>query len=221
MSKKIAAAKEHAAKVAAAHARAEADQASFLEREKVADAKRRQERAHRRVMDSERERNRQRKLNAVTGREWDSQKQEEDYNGSRGRGNFRGMHGGVTGQVRRGLEDSRWATAPEETPSSEPSESHHHRHHSPRGRGRGGRRGRGRGGHRGQEEGKPSQRQQEKPAAPALDSQADFPALPGEPKKSTSAGLSPEKETTSTTKPDPFSPLSPVGGSWADQVEEQ
>lgn len=179
------------------------------------------------MMDSERERNRQRKLNAVTGREWDSQKQEEDYNGSRGgRGNFRGMHGGVTGQVRRGLEDSRWATAPEETPSDEPSESHshhHHHNHSPRGRGRGGRRGgRGRGGHRGHDEGAPPQRQQEKPAAPALNSQAEFPALPGDSKKpSTSAALSPEKATTSTTKPDPLSPLSPVEGSWADQVESQ
>lgn len=76
----MAAAKENAAKKAAAHARAEADQASFMEREQIAAKKRREELASRRVMDKEREQNRQRKLKAQTGREWDSEKREDDYN---------------------------------------------------------------------------------------------------------------------------------------------
>lgn len=55
-------------------------------------------------MDSERERNRMRKLNALNGREWDATKQEEDYDPRGGKGQFRrGMHGGVSGHTRRDL----------------------------------------------------------------------------------------------------------------------
>ncbi|KAJ5387886.1 hypothetical protein N7509_010427 [Penicillium cosmopolitanum] len=102
LSKRIAAAKENAVKKAAAHARAQADQASFMEREQIAAKKRREELANRRVMDNEREQNRQRKLKAQTGREWDSQKREEDYNPRGGGSQFRrGMHGGVSGHTRK------------------------------------------------------------------------------------------------------------------------
>ncbi|KAJ5129482.1 uncharacterized protein N7515_005521 [Penicillium bovifimosum] len=108
LSKRIAAAKENALKKAAAHARAEADQASFMEREQEAAKKRREEAAHRQLMDNEREQNRQRKLKAQTGREWDSQKREEDYNPRGGGSQFRrGMHGGVSGVTRRNFEGSR------------------------------------------------------------------------------------------------------------------
>ncbi|KAI9826563.1 MAG: hypothetical protein M1832_006159 [Thelocarpon impressellum] len=63
-----------------AHRRAEADEASFRQREKQEQAKRAEERQNRQVMEGERERNRLRKLKAVGGLEWDSEKQEEDMN---------------------------------------------------------------------------------------------------------------------------------------------
>jgi hypothetical protein len=70
------------ASAAAAHARAEADAAAFAEREsqakQVADQKRKEERRDRQQMMGEREKNRQRKLKAMTGREWDAEKEEND-----------------------------------------------------------------------------------------------------------------------------------------------
>lgn len=203
MSKRIAAAKENAIRKAAAHARAEADEASFLEREQVAAEKRRQEQANRRVMDNEREQNRQRKLKAVGGREWDSQKQEEDYNPRGGGSQFRrGMHGGVSGYARRDF-DTR---SPDELTGDSPSR---------RGRGRGGGRG-GRG--RGRSPSTGPSKKSPLPTAPGANNEAEFPALPAETKK---------LDTTSTTGPemaklDKFESLSlsPVRGSWADQVEE-
>ncbi|RAH40827.1 uncharacterized protein BO95DRAFT_457076 [Aspergillus brunneoviolaceus CBS 621.78] len=249
LSRRIAAAKENAAKVAAAHARAEADQASFLEREKVAEEKRRQERVQRRVMDNERERNRQRKLQAFAGREWDAQKKEEDFNPRGGRGGFRrGMHGGVSGYTRRDFEGQ---------PSDQPSGGH-------RGRGRGGRGGRGRGGHRGPREDLPQTDgaaenlpglgESRWAPAPVLDNEADFPALPGSEKngKDTSKEAPKEwvkeeqkdtqKEVVKDSSDEPkepkaplnaattavnldllnVDPLSPMEGtSWAEQVESQ
>lgn len=73
-----------------------------MEREKVAEKKRREERANRRVMDADRERNRQRKLEALNGREWDADKPEEQLSSRGGGGQFRrGMHGGVSGEIGR------------------------------------------------------------------------------------------------------------------------
>jgi hypothetical protein len=67
----------------AAHARAEADAASFAQREaqaKVqAEKRRKEERKDRQQMMGERERNRMRKLKAMEGREWDAEKREEDF----------------------------------------------------------------------------------------------------------------------------------------------
>ncbi|KAE8132586.1 hypothetical protein BDV38DRAFT_207447 [Aspergillus pseudotamarii] len=212
LSQRIAAAKENAARKAAAHARAEADQASFLEREKVAEEKRRQERQHRRVMDNERERNRQRKLQALGGREWDSQKQEEDYNPRGGRGGFRrGMHGGVSGYVRRDFGDSQ----PDE-------ETNNHHHNSARGRGRGGRGGRGRG--RGPRpdippsEGaanEPSSTEQKLAPAPVIDNEAEFPSLPGGIKKESTV----DNDSTTAKLDAVLSPISASGATWAEQVE--
>lgn len=79
------------ASLTAAHARAEADAASFAEREsqaKVVTAqKQREERRDRQQMMGEREKNRMRKLKAMGGREWDAEK---DENARDKAGNFAG-----------------------------------------------------------------------------------------------------------------------------------
>ncbi|KAF2210800.1 hypothetical protein CERZMDRAFT_98966 [Cercospora zeae-maydis SCOH1-5] len=71
------------ASLTAAHARAEADAASFAEREqqarKVAEERRSQEKRDRQQMMGEREKNRVRKLKAMEGREWDAEKQDQDF----------------------------------------------------------------------------------------------------------------------------------------------
>ena len=91
------------ASLTAAHARAEADAASFAEREQQAkeqSAKRaKEERRDRQQMMGERERNRLRKLKALEGREWDMEKNEDDF--SKGgrydkRGGFAGDKGDYT-----------------------------------------------------------------------------------------------------------------------------
>jgi hypothetical protein len=71
------------ASLTAAHARAEADAASFAEREQQAKAqsaqRAKEERRDRQQMMGERERNRLRKLKALEGREWDMEKNEDDF----------------------------------------------------------------------------------------------------------------------------------------------
>jgi len=71
------------ADLTAAHARAEADAASFAHREKeakhVAEQRKKEERRDRQQMMGEREKNRLRKLKAMEGREWDAEKQEDDF----------------------------------------------------------------------------------------------------------------------------------------------
>lgn len=210
LAKRIAAAKENAAKKAAAHARAEADQASFLEREQVAAEKRRQELAHRRVMDNEREQNRQRKLKAQTGREWDSEKREDDCNPRSGGSQFRrGMHGVVSGYVRRDFDGT--------------SESPADRDTSPRGRGRGGRGGRGRRPSRGPRGERASPKQ---PSAtttvPGVNNEADFPSLPAGKKSEEAPTTAPTVATTKlpASMEKLESSFSPLTGTWADQVEE-
>lgn len=85
------------ASLTAAHARAEADAASFAEREQqakqVAKQREKEERRDRQQMMGEREKNRMRKLKAMEGREWDAEKREDDF--SRG-GRF-DKKGGFTG----------------------------------------------------------------------------------------------------------------------------
>lgn len=168
-------------------------------------------------MDSERERNRLRKLNALNGREWDATKQEEDYNPRGGKGQFgRGMHGGVSGYARRDFDNGR---AGEHSPDS------HGHHNSHRGRGRGGRGGRGRANSRGPRkdsavpEGTSDvpAKKETKGAPPApINDEAEFPALPNGGKDrpvETKPNLADDKSDWAT---------SPVAGtSWADQVESQ
>lgn len=71
------------ASLTAAHARAQADEASFAEREEqakqVAARRQKEERRDRQQMMGERERNRMRKLKAMEGREWDAEKNEDDF----------------------------------------------------------------------------------------------------------------------------------------------
>ncbi|KAF2772397.1 hypothetical protein EJ03DRAFT_341749 [Teratosphaeria nubilosa] len=71
------------AELNAAHARAQADAESFAERETQAkiqaEKRQREERRDRQQMMGEREKNRQRKLRAVGGREWDMEKNSDDF----------------------------------------------------------------------------------------------------------------------------------------------
>jgi hypothetical protein len=191
LDKRVASARENAAKVAAAHARAQADLASFLEREKVEDEKRRVEGENRRAMDSERDQNRQRKLKAVTGREWDATKREEDYSPRGGRGGYRrGMHGAVAGTTRRDFEQ------PAEAPPMRGQ-------NNPRGRrGRG-----GRGGSRSPHAERAPEEANEPtpPPAPAMSSEMEFPALGGGGEK----------------KKEPAVQSPAVEDSWAEEMEAQ
>ncbi|EME49718.1 hypothetical protein DOTSEDRAFT_164349 [Dothistroma septosporum NZE10] len=85
------------ASLTAAHARAEADAASFAEREQqakhVTDQRRKEERKDRQQMMGEREKNRQRKLKAMEGREWDAEKRDDDF-GKGGRYDKKGSFAG-------------------------------------------------------------------------------------------------------------------------------
>lgn len=124
LSERLAAAKLNNAKREEAHRLAEADEASFQQREAQASQKRREEGAARRAMDQEREKNRLRKL-AVKGlREWDEGKEEQDMTRERGNQIRRGAHGGVACRGGR---------------SGENGEMVHRNHDQNRGRGVGGR----------------------------------------------------------------------------------
>ena len=188
-----------------AHRLAEADEASFQQREELAREKRREEGLARRVMEGEREKNRLRKLKG--GREWDEGKEEQVAERGGGRGYRRGMHGGVEMKGMQGYEGGR----------KEQSEEGYIRGgrggydgRRGRGRGRGGRgRGRGetggRGGHNDRGGG---------PSAPASFAETDFPALGNASKKEAEKPKIVTLETADILK-------APAGdkGTWADQVE--
>lgn len=214
----MAAAKLNAAKKAAAHARAEADEASFHQREAIAAEKRRQELANRKVMDNERERNRMRKLGAQTGREWDAEKKEEDYNGRRDRGSQfrRGMHGAVSGYVRRD----------QQVDSTEAFDESSESRGRGGGRGRGGRgRGRGGAGRGGRGDFGNTQDRTTLQSAPGISNESDFPSLPGKPaaKEAAPTDGTPTADKLSIPAVEkiasPGSPLSPAEGTWAEQVD--
>ncbi|KAI9818854.1 MAG: hypothetical protein M1827_007675 [Pycnora praestabilis] len=211
-----------------AHRRAEADEASFQQREQVASAKRREERQNRQLQEGEREKNRQRKLKAVQGREWDAEKKEEDYVSSRG-GNAsqfrRGAYGGVAyeGGGRGGDRDQENDRFPRGRDD--------YSQRGPRGRGRGrggggGLRGSGRGSFNGPLHG----RQGGGLNTVALNQEADsdFPALPGgdgkgrgseviaQSKKEDRGSFFDEATTQDSVAP---SSAAPASETWADQVE--
>jgi hypothetical protein len=139
----------------------EADSAAFAQKEREMAQKRAAEQKATRHQDMERAKNRQRKLQAQGGREWDSEKVESDIVDGRGRGRsseyVRGGHGGV---IRGGLAGSRHAAALQDEANAG--------HAS---RGRGGFEGRGRG-NRGGRGGR------SEPAAAKEPATEDFPSLP-------------------------------------------
>jgi hypothetical protein len=219
-----------------AHARSQADQELFEAREAVAQQRRKEDRINRQQMMGEREKNRQRKLQAVGGREWDMEKKEEDFK-EEGRRARRGAHGGISG--------SKYATV---TPAVAPqpddsSDGFQIRGHSERGRGRGrGRGGRGRGDGSGTARGGHQHQPVQSPP-----SAADFPDLPVgssapkeedvkppatldfpiKPKAAATEGSSTAPDTSDLKEKPKLNHLSSFGfsspsgekKSWADQVE--
>lgn len=103
LSERLAAVKLNNAKRAEAHRLAEADEASFQQREAIASQKRKEEGAARRVMNMEREKNRLRKLGAQGNREWDEGKEDGPISQGRGRQSRGGTNGGVYGGVNGGV----------------------------------------------------------------------------------------------------------------------
>jgi len=201
LSAKLAAAKERSQSLAAAHARAQADAASFEERERIAKEKREKDNLERRAMDSEREKNRQRKMAVMGGREWDAEKKEEDFRIPRGGRGGRRSHAGPDGA------------------EADADDLGMYEWHEDRGRGRARGRGRGRGGRGraggGRGAGNPAQRQ------PDITADAEFPPLPMSEKNGGEVKSTP---TVAAKRTDSSSPSDNGGGglggsSWAEQVE--
>lgn len=211
---RLAEAKERSESRAAAHARAQADAASFQERERLADEKRAHERAETKVMDNEREKHRQRKMAVIGGREWDAGKNEEDFRES--------GHGSGRGGGRRGFKDG---LTPQQQFDNERDDLRQYEWHDDRGRGQGRGRGRGRGGRgRGGRGGRGGFGQDDAQFQhrPDVSADTDFPALPG----SSQPRVAGETLTTKDIpKPKRWvtgglqSPGEGAGGSWAEQVE--
>ncbi|KAF2998451.1 hypothetical protein E8E13_001132 [Curvularia kusanoi] len=184
LSAKLASMRSKNEALASAHARAQADAAAAeareavikqqeIERKKLAAEKQKAERKDRQQMMGERERNRQRKLNAQGGREWDLEK-EDGFDGTgeeRRRGAARGAYGGVSAP-RGGAPDSSRELFDDGADSGS--------YRGGRGRGRGGRGGRGgragefhdNRGHDGRHDARGGSKQQLPPSA------TDFPELP-------------------------------------------
>lgn len=172
-------------------------------RQVEADERRRRGEENQRQLNTEREKNRERKLKAMSLKEggWDEGKdavaQEE------ARRTFKGSNGGVRGSRRGGLGGGRVLQEGEELPDVDRFLDDRYRQRG-RGRGRGGRGGSERGG---------------RPAGPAAQTakqavpkSEDFPALPPSSNKETDSGPKP-------VNPEPIlSPL-PKGGKWDDEME--
>jgi hypothetical protein len=202
---KLAEAKERSQNLSAAHARAQADAASFEEREKLAQERRAKDAADRKAMDTERAQNRLRKMAGLGGREWDMEKESEESSGrGRGGGHMRGVHGGVRYDWERR----------DPALEGEDVDLRQYEWNEDRGRGRGGR-GRGRGGYRGRGDawnGHAGEKQQ-----PDITAEAEFPVLPEttKPKDDLKKSRRPVQARTASDVP------SPTEGdeTWADQVE--
>ncbi|KAK6595002.1 hypothetical protein H4I96_10733 [Botrytis cinerea] len=89
--------------------KSEKDREGYAAKEKEEKRKRKEEIERGKVMEGERMRNRERKLKAMGGREWDEGKDEKDFEDNKGRSSqyVRGGHGGVIGG-RGGLASSRF-----------------------------------------------------------------------------------------------------------------
>ncbi|KAL8733690.1 MAG: hypothetical protein Q9181_003487 [Wetmoreana brouardii] len=211
LSARLAAAKLNNAKREAAHRLAEADEASFQQREAQASQRRQEEGRARRLMDQEREKNRLRKLGAQGGREWDEGKEDQPVDPRRSQFR-RGAYGGAPGyqSSRDGAVDFQ----------NHDNNGYGDRGYGqPGGRGRGGR-GRGRGGTgRGGSGSRGNNVEILKPPAPNADT--DFPALPGA--KSTNGPGTTQVEGEQQQQPNvevpAFQPPTSGEQSWADEVE--
>lgn len=201
---RLAAVKLNNAKRAEAHRLAEADEASFQQREENASQKSKEEGQAKRIMNMEREKNRLRKLGAQAGREWDEGKEEIDRKEERGSQYRRGAHSGVTYEGGRGGRGGRGGTFTEDEAdyhNGDHNQEFQERRGGHRGRGRGDRgRGRGRGGFN------PNNNTQRAPPNFVV----DFPALP-----TTWKGAQPSKAPPFDTPPSPAA----EGSSWADEVQ--
>lgn len=185
-------------------------------------------------MMGERERNRQRKLDALKGREWDVEK-EGGFEGTgeeRRRGAARGAYGGVAPSPRPA--DNEWANTGEEVAADDAPSTPSHR-----GRGRGGRGARGGRGGRGGRGDHQTTGPRNKKEEQALPSASDFPDLPPAPiapkeseaqapkkldfpiKTKTSEVKASDEPRPGVKKQESFGLPSPMGAgkSWADQVE--
>jgi hypothetical protein len=177
------------AALAAAHERSTADAEAFEAREAAAAQRRKEDRVNRQQMMGEREKNRQRKLQALGGREWDAEKREEDFRiGPAERGARRGAYGGVAGSryaagERQGQDFFSAVPSSMQQEIQDPvsqwveSQAREVFGERGRGRGRGGRgRGRGRGGRENGEH--QQQKEQQTPQVQLPPTVSDFPDLP-------------------------------------------
>lgn len=205
LSARLAAAKLNNAKRAEAHRLAEADEASFQQREAHASQKRKEEGQAKRLMNMEREKNRLRKLGAQAGREWDEGKEEIDKRDERGSQYRRGAHGGVAYEGRRGGRGGGSGDGRDGYQNGDYDQGFQERRGGFRGRGRGDRGDRGRGRGRGRGGSSPNGDTQQAPPDPV----ADFPALPNTSKSPQPSQAKPLENLLSPT----------VGESWADEVQ--
>ncbi|KAL8779447.1 MAG: hypothetical protein Q9213_006931 [Squamulea squamosa] len=215
LSARLAAAKLNNRKREEAHRLAEADEASFQQREAQASQRRQEEGRARRLMDQERERNRLRKLGAQGGREWDTGKEDQPVDPRRSEYR-RGAHGGTSSY--HGLGDLG------AKPQSDGNAHLGVRGYGLRGgRGRGERgRSRGRGGRgRGGYDNSVGDFEIMKPPAP--DKETDFPALPpaAPPPIANAEIRQPQAKGEQQAKVEvpEFQAPADGGQSWADEVE--
>ncbi|KAH8816013.1 hypothetical protein F5884DRAFT_205117 [Xylogone sp. PMI_703] len=200
------------------HRLSEADSAAFQHMEKEMAKKRAEEQKNARAMDMERAKNRQRKLAAQGGREWDSEKTENDVvdGKSRGRSSMyvRGGHGGVI-RGGGGLTSSRFG-GDDGAESSLVQDNRSSEYH----RGRGGMRGRGRGRGRGVDNGNGNghhhgngNHKTNPQTLPVLQSTEDFPALPGSKSAASHPGVASSGPPTG-----PGGDLVAAAGDWAEEM---
>ncbi|KAL8763489.1 MAG: hypothetical protein Q9184_000701 [Pyrenodesmia sp. 2 TL-2023] len=215
LSARLAAAKLNNAKREEAHRLAEADEASFHQREAQASQRRQEEGRARRLMDQEREKNRLRKLGAQGGREWDEGKGDQPSQDPRRSQYQRGAHGGASGY--QGIANREVDLQPDE------NGGFGGRGYQTRGgRGRGGR-GRGRGGRgRGGFENRGSDFEILKQPVP--NTETDFPALPPTERPKPDGGSKPSKsqgQQQPVMEVPTFQGAAADGQSWADEVNSK
>lgn len=193
----------------AAHARAEADEASFQAREAEDIQKRKLERQNRQQMMGEREKNRQRKINQLGGREWDADKADEQDAG-RGSQYRRGAHGGIVPDAR-----------PTVRQADDDLSQYIYQDNARGGRGRGKGQGAGTAG-RGRGRGRGTLPDGEAPIQ-AVPTSTDFPSLSiaNPPAHSDVSHKTDTAVNTSTLKPDDAKPSDVAGAksTWADEME--